>query len=74
MENLDMDKLLCNLAFEEYVNRKKILELKLKINDLDNPTILQETGKTINELRERANHLNELKLQYGCEQNIEKIR
>ena len=66
MENFDNDKILCNLAFEEYVLRKKILELKLKAKLVDNNTLCS-IGKEIAELRERANYLNNLKMNDICE-------
>ena len=77
METLENDKLLCNLAFEEYVARKKILELILLKSEKDDDKQILQIDKEINELRERANHLNILKLHYAqniIEENTEKVR
>ena len=78
METLENDKLLCNLAFEEYVARKKILELiLLKSEKADDTQKTQRIDQKINELRERANHLNILKLHYSqnsLEENTEKVK
>ncbi len=63
MDTFDNDKILCNLTFEEYVLRKRILQLKLKTETNVNSVELQEIGQKIIELRERANYLNNLKME-----------
>lgn len=63
MENYDNDKILCNLTFEEYILRKRVLELKLKATTTTDPIELQNIEKEINEFRERASYLNNLKMQ-----------
>lgn len=67
MENYDNDKILCNLTFEEYILRKRVLELKLKATTTTDPIELQNIEKKINEFRERASYLNNLKMQEVCE-------
>ena len=70
MENVQNDKLLCNLAFEEYVTRKKILELlRLKQDKINDTQKVQLIEEEINELREGVNHLNNLKLQCAEQRN-----
>ena len=67
MENYDNDKILCNLTFEEYILRKRVLQLKLKATTTTDPIELQNIEKKINEFRERASYLNNLKMQDICE-------
>lgn len=67
MENYDNDKILCNLTFEEYILRKRVLQLKLKATTKTDPIELQNIEKKINEFRERASYLNNLKTQEVCE-------
>lgn len=67
MENYDNDKILCNLTFEEYILRKRVLQLKLKATTTTDPIELQNIEKKINEFRERASYLNNLKMQEVCE-------
>lgn len=67
MEIYDKDKVLCNLTFEEYVIRKRLLQAKLKAETIVDSEELQKIDTEINELRERANYLNNLKMQDYCE-------
>ncbi len=55
--NYDMDKILCANAFEVYVLRKRILELKIKARDEVNPIKKEKLLREIEELRMSANKL-----------------
>ena len=55
------DARLCSLAFQEYVSRKRVLELTLKMQTETNDSIKKSLEKEIEQLRNNADELNNLR-------------